>query len=244
MEDEDSTDYNIPGLTPQSAIRVARRSLVLSAVICRASIDNNASHPDAESLHNRVLDWLTQLNLWDEVEPDEEQMLRAPRGTLDAKEVIQSTWYVEGLAILTWALNHFEFPKHDEQVDAYEVTDSLWFLDESAADIIANAELRSPVELEACHELLYAVHCRLRDFARYGKPKDFTQWIEKTWLDALNLEAAQLIAQNDLAIDGKAISKAEEDRLRECNSITLERHRAIIWLVEGYPIYSETPVDT
>ena len=73
---------------------------------------------------------------------------------------------------------------------------------------------------------------------------DFTRWVEKAWIDTLRLDANQLIVNNDLAIDGKPISEVTEDRLQECEWITNERHRAIIWLVGEYPIYSQTPVDT
>lgn len=238
MEDADPMDVTL------TANRVARRSLVLAAVVCRASIERGVGDPDAEALHGRILVWLTGLNLWDEVEPSEETMLRAPLGLLESQDVIQATWYVEGLAVLAWALKLFEFPYHGEQVDSYIVTDALWFLDEAAENVITNAELRSPAELEACHELLYAIHCRLRDFVRNKVPKDFTQWVEEAWLNSLSLNAAGLFAQDDLAIDGEAISEARNERLQEVMSITLERHRAIIWLVQGYEIYSQTPVDT
>lgn len=229
---------------PVEATRVARRALVLAAVVCRGSIDRDAGQPEAESVRNRVLDWLTRLGLWDEVEPWEENVLRADIGKLEAKEVIQSTWYAEGLAVLAWALNRLDLPRHDEKVDPYAVTDSLWFLSEGAADVIRTARLRSELELKACRELLYAIHCRLRDFARHKSRKDFTSWVEQAWMAALKVGAAQLIVQGDLALNGKPIAGVKESCLQEGEWLTRERHRAIIWLYEGYPIYSQTPVDT
>jgi hypothetical protein len=226
------------------ATRVARRSLILAAVVCRGSIDSGAGQPEAESLRQRILDWLTGLNLWDEVEPGEREILYAPLGKLEAKQVIRTTWYAEGLAILAWALNRLGLPRHDEKVDPYAVTDSLWFLSEDAAEVISTARLRSVTELEACRELLYAIHCRLRDFARNRGRKNFTTWVEKTWIATLRLDAAHLIVHDDLAIDGKAITEVEESRLQECEWATCERHRAIIWLFGEYPVFSQTPVDT
>jgi hypothetical protein len=229
---------------PVAATRLARRSLVLAAVVCRGSIDSGAGQPEAESLHKRIVDWLTDLNLWDEAEPCEERILRAALGKLDAKEVIWSTWHAEGLAVLAWALNRLELPRHDEKVDPYTVTDSLWFLSEDAAELISTAKLPSPPEREACRELLYAIHCRLRDFTRNKDRENFTSWVEKAWITTLGLDPAQLIVQGDLAIDGKSITEVEESRLQECECVTCERHRAIIWLCGEYPIYSQTPVDT
>lgn len=229
---------------PKTAAQVARRSLILSAVICRCSLESGAADPDAKSVHLRVLDWLTALNLWEEAEPSEAAMLCAPLGALDAGVVLQSGWYVEGLAVLAWALNLTGFPKHDEQADIYAVADAVWFLDKKAAEVIATAKLRSPSELDACRELLYAIHARLRQYARNRVLSDFTQWMEKAWLDALGLIPADLTAQNDLAIDGKPISQTAEERLREVTSIMHERHRAIIWLMGEQPSYSEIMVDT
>lgn len=231
-------------LIPKTAAQAARRSLVLSAVICRGSLENGVADPDAEALHQRVLNWLTALNLWDEAEPSEAAMLRAPLGALEASTVLQAGWYAEGLAVLAWALNLTSFPKHDEQSDIYAVADAVSFLDKKAAEVIATAKLRGPSELNAYRELLYAIHARLRQYARNRVPNDFIQWMEKAWLDALGLIPADLTAQNDLAMDGKPISQTAEERLREVTSITHERHQAIIWLMAGQPNYLKITVDT
>jgi hypothetical protein len=230
--------------TSMDAIRVARRSLVLAAVVCRASIERNAGHPEAASLHNRILEWLTKLDLWDAVESSEEKILHTSLGKLEQQDVLRATWYVEGLAILAWTLKQFEFPRHDQEVDPVEVADAVWFLSEDAEELIRTARLRDPTELEACRELLYAIHSRLRDFIRSRGRKNFTRWIEKTWIDVLRLEATHLIVDDDLGIDDKPISEAEDYRIQECMHITFERHRAINWLFGGYPSYSQTPVDT
>lgn len=244
MKGADLMDWSVPELVPLTATRVARRSLVLSAVVCRASIERGVTDSEAQSLHGRIIDWLTRLNLWDEVELSEEAMFRAPLGLLTSSDVIQASWYVEGLAVLAWTLKYLEFPVYGEQVDAHTVTDALWFLNEYAEDIITSAELRSTEELEACREFFYAVHSRLRDHVRNNVPRDFTRWVEEEWLKLLGIDAGALFAQNDLAIDRKSISETNTERLQEFMTITLERHRAIIWLVEGYASYSKTPVDT
>jgi hypothetical protein len=229
---------------PISASRVARRSLILAAVVCRGAIDSGAGQPEAECLQKRILGWLTGSDLWGEVEPSEEEILRTPLGRLETKDVIRATWYAEGLAILAWALDRLGFPRHDQKVDPYAVTDAAGFLGEEAAEVISTAKLRNRAELGACRELLYAIHARLRDFARSKDRKNFASWVEREWIDTLGLDAADLIVDDDLAIDGEVISYAEVSRLHECEWITCERHRAIIWLLGGHPIYSQTPVDT
>jgi len=213
-------------------------------VVCRGGIDTSAGQPEADALHDRLLKWLTRLDLWKEAEPNEGKILLTPLGKLEQEDVIQATWRVEGLAILAWALKQFEFPRHDRKVDAYAAAEAVWFLSEDAEELIRAAKLRELMQLKACAELLYAIHVRLRDFIRHRSRKEFVSWIEKSWVETLRLDVSCLIVENDLAIDGKPISEVKYDRVQECASIAYERHRAIIWLVNRYPSYSQTPVDT
>lgn len=231
-------------VTPVSAARAARRALVMSALVCRGSIEGGAGHSEAESLYSNVLSWLARLKLEADLEPFECEVLNRPLGTLDSTQVIRATWAVEGLAVLAWALNHLDFPEYDDKVDPYTVTESLCFLSEGAAELVQSARLRTTAELEAYRELMYAIHCRLRDFDRDKQRKPFATWIDKTWMKILGIDVDHLIVDGDLAVDGKAIGDVHEDRLRSFEWVIGERHRASIWLLGEYPVYSETPVDT
>jgi hypothetical protein len=239
-----NTLYESKSGAPVDVTRVARRSLVLAAIVCRGDIERGAGQPNADALYNRLIEWLTKFDLWSEVEPSEAKILQTPIGKLERKEVIRATWFVEGLAVLAWALKQTEFPRHDVKVDPYVVADSVWFLSDDAEELICTAILRNLVELTACQELLYGIHTRLRDFIRNRERKDFTTWVTESWIDSLGIDSRYLFADNDLAIDNKPISDVEDDRVQECADLTFERHRAIIWLVEGYPSYSQSPVDT
>jgi hypothetical protein len=211
---------------------------------CRGFIEKGANDPEAVALQKRLIGWLQRIGLYDLMEPLEDKIINAPLGTLPRETADRTTWTAEGLAVLAWALGHGDLPKHDAQVDLYALTDSLAFLNDSAGDLIAGATLLGQHELRAYRELLYAVHCRLRDFLRNHQKEDFTTWIEQEWLDLLKLSRAQLIAGGDLAIDGKPISGAEGNRVRTTEWAVCEQHRGIIWLIGEYTIYSKTPVDT
>lgn len=229
---------------PPDAERVARRAMVLSAVVCRSNSDHDPANPDAIDLWERLKRWVERLGLDGEMEPAERDMLYAPLGSLDEKRRIRATWDVEGLAILAWALGRFPFPAHDEQVDAYELTDSLALLSDDAFDILQSPELRSADELDACRELLYAIHCRLREFLREGAARGISHWIEPDWLRLVGIESP-LGPQQDLRIGDVEIGQAEEDKVRQCEWAICERHRAIVWLVgEEGPVYSQVPADT
>jgi len=156
------------------APRIVRRSLVLAAVVCRGNIESRVGQPEAEDVHRRLLEWLTALDLWQYVEPDEKTLLQAPLGELGQNEVIQATWQAEGLAILAWAWKEFEFPRHDQKVDPYAVAEAVWFLNADAGEEIHSARLRSAPRRRAARELLYAIHVRLRQYIRSREREDFT----------------------------------------------------------------------
>lgn len=229
---------------PVNAPRVLRRAFVLAALSCRGSIEAGAGNPEAESVYARLLRWIELLRLNDEVEPKEHGILYAPLGQLDQPDVIEATWSVEGLAILAWALRLLKLPKHDELVDPFEVTDAVCFLNDAATEMLATAVSRVTAELKAYRELVYAVHCRLTDFERNRDSKNFTSWVERDWLRLLGVAPAELIADGDLSIHDRPISSAAYEDVQACQSATFRRHRAIVWLLGGNPIYSQTPVAT
>lgn len=43
---------------PPTAVRVARRALVLSAVACRGFLEKDAGNAGAEAVRTRAVDWL------------------------------------------------------------------------------------------------------------------------------------------------------------------------------------------
>jgi len=52
------------------------------------------------------------------------------------------------------------------------------------------------------------------------------------------------IVDNDLALGGIAITETDPALVAVCESIAVERHRAIDWVVGGGRIYSETDTST
>lgn len=239
-----SHEDGIPQANPPGVEQVLRRAFAMSALVCRGSIENGAGHPDAEALHKRILGWVAGQGLTDQLSPNELGLLKTPLGRLTETQIIEATWAVEGLAMLAWGTTLYEFPMPDEKVDPYAVTDIVGFLSDDPKAIIDSGKLRTPTELTACRELLYAVHSRLRDFLRNQQPQTFTGWVERWWLDALGVPFDYLIVDNDLAIDRKPVTQVGLERVRTCEWIIRERHRAIRWLTGECPVYSETTADT
>jgi hypothetical protein len=217
---------------------------VLAATACRGHLDSSPADPEARSLHARLTEWVSSVGIEDELEPREETLLRASLGELTRQQRLDATWAVEGLAVLAWALGQWTFPKHDEKVDPYEVTDAVGFLADHTAELATTASLRSRDELEACRELLYAIHCRLREIGRRVRRIDFDKWIEPKGLVLLNIDESRLVIEGDLGILGQPLHRIDKHALRSCESIIRERHRAAIWLLGEHPAYYGFSIDT
>jgi len=236
-QDEDQPNH------PPTAVEVARRALILSGVVCRAYLE---AYKDEDYRRQTVADlreWFDELSLWPHLEPDEKEILDAPLGAMHRSLYLHGTWYVEGLAILVWALRRGDFPPHDQQVDPIAVTNAMDFLDPRATALLSSPKLRRPTELEACREWFYDVHCTLRGFLNHGGDGHLARWIGK-FCKRLRLDQPSVMIDGGLAFEGKTLAEAERRRLQEWESVICERHRAAIWLVGEDVRYTEISVDT
>lgn len=234
----------LPEYRVQEAQLVARRALALSAYCCRGYIDKGKGNADAESLRERLIQWLARFDLMGQLGPAESEAVRAPLGSLRPGLATRITWEVEGLAVLAWALGRGACPEHDGEVDPYATTDSVGLLADDADTAIVTAKLRGNEELLAYRELMYAVHCRVRDFQRNGSRKDFACWIEPKWLDLLHIDTTRVIADDDLGFGGQPIGSLSADKVARYEWSIAEQHRASIWLVGEERNHWETTADT
>jgi len=223
---------------------VAKRALALAACCCRGFIDEGKGNPDAESVRERMIQWIEKFKLKEQLGPFEWDSIRSPLGGLESVVAKRMSWEAEGLAVLAWALQLGQLPMHDDQVDPYAVTDSVFFLGDEAGNVVANASLRESEQLLAYREMMYAIHCRIRYFFRNGEKKDFTSWIEPEWLTVLKVDSRRLVVDGDLGFEGKPMSAVEPGRLRTFEWGINAQHRASVWLIGEEEKHWETPADT
>jgi hypothetical protein len=240
-EDEDERELQPP--TPQ---RVARRALSLAAVAGRALLEQeDPSDAGVEETRQRINAWVDAVGIRDELEPDEEKLLRQGLGAPEQQAAIDGCWRLEGLAVLAWALGQFELPRHDETIDPPALLRAVHVLDAAAAKgMIAGATLRPFDQLKAMADKLLAIHWRLRQFrVDGGQPiEDWPSKATNAWFP-LNLDDVPLKG-GDLALGETAIANADAELFNLASSIAQERHQAINWLAGDSEIYSETDTPT
>ncbi|HIP47338.1 MAG TPA: DUF4272 domain-containing protein [Campylobacterales bacterium] len=147
-----------------SAERVAKRAMVLSALVCRGFIEVE-SPADVEELRASLLPWLDMLGAREEMEKDELIALTAPLGGLDAQAQINLAWAVEGLAVLAWAMQRYELHADDTLAEPQSITNTMIFLHESAKALVDEPTLRESKELQAMKEQCYTKQCQIKEFA-------------------------------------------------------------------------------
>jgi hypothetical protein len=235
LPDED--DDEVP---PPDAERVARRAMVLAAVVARSHLEQTEqAADDLEQLRR----WVDRHQLWTEAELHERELLKAPIGQPAPQAAIDGSWRSEGLAVLLWALGICELPPHDEQADPNSLVHSAGLFRDDLPEPIAHPRLRSDAELTSLGLRLLGLHWRLRDFSLRPEAMDFVAFANDCWFGSFDIEGIP-IAMKDLAIRGIPISSARPDDVRIAASIALERHQAINWL-QGYAaVYSEVDTST
>jgi hypothetical protein len=229
---------------PPTAERVARRALALTAVTARAILEQDAANPEASGTYQDLVAWVRDISIDDEFEPDEWEVLQRPLGRLDQRQQINSTWRLEGLVVLAWALGRFEIPPHDQLVELNPLWRSLGLLDGGAARaLLAKPALRSREDIGALRNRLFALHWRLRNFHINPGIMDFAEYARTCWFGPLDVSDLPLV-EGDLGLRGERIDRAPPEVFSSAHSAAQERHQAANWLWEGPEGYSEASVAT
>jgi hypothetical protein len=139
----------------QTQERIAKRAMVLCALVCRGFIDDDAPN-DVEDLWKNLLPWIDRMDARVEVEAHELEALMAPLGSLDMQSRLNLVWVVEGLAVLAWALGRYELHPDTEVAEAQAITQKLLFLSDKARELLHETVI-SQDEIEALERSCSAI---------------------------------------------------------------------------------------
>ena len=207
---------------------------------------DHAPRADSAGKQAKLLQWIDDAGIADELEDDERTALRAKPGKLDRQLMVNCMWRIEGLAVLLWALRKLDQPKYDTLVNIDEVWDAAGFLNDpkAAGGLLVKPRLRPAEELKTYRKQMLGFHWRLRDFQHVKQETmDFKEFARKCWFGSFDVRLFALV-DNDLALHGKRIDRADPDAFQSACSIAAERHLAINWLCWGPDVYSEADVST
>jgi hypothetical protein len=230
---------------PPLPIRVAKRALVLVAVANRGFVEHQRTQIERpDEIRIAMLQWANAVGIEDEIEPDEWKVLQRPVGSLDVRATINAVWRFEGLAVLLWAMERYQLPAYDQLATPDDLFQATSHFDAPAAkEIIEAARLRSCDQLKAYQTHALMVHWRLRNYRLHPCPMDFVAFSKDCWFGKFDLSPFSIL-ENDVAIGGLPIRKANRQIVQACNSSAMERHQAINWLFGYDKIYSQVDTST
>ena len=147
-DDEDIEDIED---VPRTAEEIARRVLVLSAVITSAY---GAST-------EQIMDWLCRERLQEELTAQEREFLC---GRSTEQDRINFTWRVEALQVLLWCINKIDtLSPISAQCDTEVLKRAIVFPPNPTSDFISSASLRDESTVFDESERVYQAHWRVRD---------------------------------------------------------------------------------
>ncbi len=224
-----------------TATRAAQRAAVLAAVSYRGNAELVPNPKTYRTEVEQLSCWLDEVDATEELEPRERALLRTPIGALDCALARSSSWRIEGVAALAWALQCFALPPYDQEVTPLEVLDAIGFLRTRRDAVCHSPQLRQASEIEERAELMWTIHWRLIEFEQRPRKLNLRN-VRFSWgrlyLDDLSL------GDGDLKISGRAIAVADEAAVQQCMSIAIERRRAFCWLCGDAKRYSRVRLDT
>jgi hypothetical protein len=223
------------------ARRVAQRTLVLCSVAARGFLD--AETPaDAEELQHDLVEFVRRHHLDVEMEPEELAILEAPIGTLDRQQMIDATWRLEGMAVLAWSLGVVELPPHDQPVEGLSLCMSLGMLSHATPLLLQLPQRRPAEEIARMQTRLLGIHWRMVDYRVQPMHVDFRAVASSNGSGTWDLSNVPMV-DDDLAIRGVRLDRADPSARTQTESIARERHKAINWVTGRAPLYSRVPTD-
>jgi hypothetical protein len=138
--------------------QVATRALGLSALLCRASMEDPSARDDATAMHALVRRWLYDVGAEKGLESDELEIVDKAPGTLTREEAARAAWCQEELSVLAWALGRAPLPRSHERHKPRWLARRVGFLAEDAQTLIRSATLRPAGELLQYAVIIEEVH--------------------------------------------------------------------------------------
>lgn len=226
--------------------RVVRRAWVLSCVTARWFIEGTDDPAGRELTRAQVVEWFDDLSLEKEAEPAESKLIKTRIGRLTRRQVVESSWRCEGIAVLAWALGLWKIGPFDRQIaDPREVVGVLGYMaDLGAKRLLAEAKLRPRAVIEAYAEHILNVHWRLQQRLRGVETYDCRNLFREDIETPIPGTTPIKLVRGDLTIGRKALAKVDDESLRSALGIVRERQRAANWLQGDGAVYSKVDLDT
>jgi hypothetical protein len=180
----------------RTAREVAAQAIIYGTLGFRASLEVT-EHRRTTELCSRLLPWLEQFGLGNQIEEFHREILKTAHGGLPHESQTEAYWRGESAALLGWAIQLFDQPKLAEFIDPGLLLENLRILRPEASEILSSATLRSKAEIvEYCAYCLTVRH----ELERSGRSADLQaalSWVQQKRLAKRGLGGLDLRLKGD-----------------------------------------------
>jgi hypothetical protein len=181
--------------------QVAARALGLSALLCRASMEDPSARDEAEKMHSLVLRWLYDVGAEKGLKAEELAIVAKSPGELTREEVAHACWCQEELSVLAWALERGPIPRANQRYNSRALAMRVGFLAADAPRRLRSAKLREPSQLLQYSVIIDEVYRTLLEEWHREKTEDLAMGV---CVAASRREAASwLVGEKTLELVGE-----------------------------------------
>ncbi len=246
--------------------KVAYRALCLGAMLKRNTFeialqklddlpitdDMRSRIEDKQSAQNDQLKaWIDQEGLDAHFSPQERALMNRELGGWRYQNLIDTSWRVESLSVLLWALGGIDtLPAYDQRVDTGEILKPLDIF-EPTIDLIWMAQVRDQDDIDEARRIAHLWHWRAGqnsagavDEDRHMDRADLNHIIQATAQRAYADGQLPPPISGDFPAFGKPYAHLDHHEQQTLRSIAYERHFALNWLCGCGDDWDSTPTDT
>jgi len=148
----------------RTAREIAAQTIVHGVLGFRASLEIT-DHPRSREICSRLLPWLDELGLAQQIEPFHREILETPYGQLPPESRTEACWCGESASVLGWAVQLLDAPDRQTQIDPARLVARLNLLRPEAANLAATATLRPQQEIDTFCAFCLAVRTRYQQLS-------------------------------------------------------------------------------
>lgn len=255
----DATDVAVRALVLRCVVSYANQTPTPEAIEDAKIWWTEAEKRDYLKEFNRERDaiWQTLGKYKKYLTPKERSLSQTSVITISNQEIADSSWRVEALGVLLWALGFVDRILSYDESTGPEFIGKFWSVEDES--FVRTARLRSRDEIALARDIAESWHwrSRTRQICEDGTPFpddpsfreagffSFDDIVRKT--SVFNAEEGMFEAiEEDYPAFGKAYRDLSDEEWSTVRSITMERHFALNWLCGYSPghKWDETPTDT
>jgi Domain of unknown function (DUF4272) len=242
---EDDLDIEL-----RPAADVARRAIVVAAVLQRVSLDEAAAYDGVEHQGEAfdLREWISAEHLTDALTSREALIFEAQVGAMRREDRLELSWQTEALAALLWSLGFRQDPVLGTQSELATLLDNAPSPWESANDWVMRARLRSESDIAGERELADIWRWRLgaeleRRTAHASERVAYDQAIRDVIDEAIAAGFPVDAKRGDFVVSGRLIRDLAPQELDTLAALADERLRALNWICGFGSSWDDVPLD-